>query len=479
MQYDAVVEDPRISTILVDEKSVPASHAEIPNFQEEVSSRTEKPLHAETQDALATTPTDPSIALSSSSEQAETSSWSTICTWVTGLLLGIKDRIIGLALSFPRWLKWIPALIAVTAAVVFLSIFVMILALLFWFLIWTFTLSMGTLDNATNVICHWVWLSPICSYGCSVSPWVIVYLFFNTCSQHISRENYIAEPYWEAGTDFSETSNIPRILAFHESRCNYFTAKIPRIRQDLPISEDDKDRLISVHNYICSHMSNSSHELPAYYRHVNIFSESLLRQVNVIEEQIGTALTDNFSRNALAEQRSLEERSASFISTWQRRYEFLEAPGKYMVDGLNLAREKIAEHRSNLENVRTKTVRARDERIKAWNLPRRFLRHIRVLRSEPPELYSYNDVIDCLDESIIEIRTVDAIYTLIWNNVTELSRHLSDFAGTKLSADMHSQLGSEGLLQLQSRIMSFKPSVQGIKKTIDGAQVIESDENSQ
>ena len=101
------------------------------------------------------------------------------------------------------------------------------------------------------------------------------------------------------------------------------------------------------------------------------------------------------------------------------------------------------------------------------------------MRSESPELYSYNDVIDCLNESIIEIKTVDAIYTLIWNNVTELSKHLSDFAGIKLSVDMHSQLGSEGLLQLQFRMMSFKPSVQGIKKTIDGAQVIESDENSQ
>ena len=304
-------------------------------------------------------------------------------------------------------------------------------------------------------------------------------MFFNTCFQHIFRETYIAEFYWEAETDFSETSNISRILAFHESRCNYFTAKISRIRQDLPIFENDKDRLISAHKYICSHISNSFYELFAYYRYVNIFFESFFRQVNVIEEQIGTALTDNFSRNVLAEQRSLEEKFASFISIWQRRYEFFEALEKYMVDGLNLAREKIAEHRSNLENVRTNTVRVRDEIIKVWNLSRRFLRHIRVLRLESLELYSYNDVIDCLDESIIEIKTIDAIYTLIWNNVTELSRHLSDFAGIKLSVDMHSQLGSEGLLQLQSRMMSFKFSVQGIKKTIDGAQVIESDENSQ
>ena len=61
-------------------------------------------------------------------------------------------------------------------------------------------------------------------------------------------------------------------------------------------------------------MSNFSHNLSAYYRYVNIFFESLLRQVNVIEKQIETALTDNFSRNVFAEQRSLEEKSANFIS---------------------------------------------------------------------------------------------------------------------------------------------------------------------
>ena len=131
MQCDAVMKNPRISIILVDEKSVLASHTEIPDFQKEVSSRTENFLHTKTQDALATTPTDQSIALSSSSKQVGTSFWNIICTCLVGLLLGIKDRIIGLAVSFPKWLNWISALIIVTAAVVFLSVCVMILALLF------------------------------------------------------------------------------------------------------------------------------------------------------------------------------------------------------------------------------------------------------------------------------------------------------------------------------------------------------------
>ena len=138
--------------------------------------------------------------------------------------------------------------------------------------------------------------------------------------------------------------------------------------------------------------------------------------------------------------------------------------------------EKIVEHRSNLEHARAKTKKAKNEMIKTWNLPRRFLRIIRVLRVEPPELHSYNDIIDCLNESISEIKTVDAIYTLIWNNVTEFNKRLDDFAGIKRSPDVHSQLGSEGLLQLQPRMMGFKPGVQEIKNTMDGAKVIKRSE---
>ena len=50
-------------------------------------------------------------------------------------------------------------------------------------------------------------------------------------------------------------------------------------------------------------MSNATHELLAYYRHVDIFSKPLLQQMNVIEEQTETALTGDFSRNALAKQK--------------------------------------------------------------------------------------------------------------------------------------------------------------------------------
>lgn len=50
-------------------------------------------------------------------------------------------------------------------------------------------------------------------------------------------------------------------------------------------------------------MSNVIHELSAYYRYVNIFSKPFLQQMNVIEEQIETALMGDFSRNALAEQK--------------------------------------------------------------------------------------------------------------------------------------------------------------------------------
>ena len=238
-----------------------------------------------------------------------------MCTWLIELFSNINDRIMNLIFSFSKWLKWTSISITFIFDMIFLSIFVMIFVVLFWFFIWTFIISIDTLNNAINVECRWIWFNSICTYECNVSFWFIVYLFFNICFHRIFRDICIAEFYWETKIDFNETSNIFKILIFHEFKCNYFTTKISRIRQNLFISKNDKNRLISMHKYICSHMSNFFHELFVYYRYVNIFSKSFFQQMNVIKKQIETTLTNNFSRNAFANQKSLKKKFVNIIST--------------------------------------------------------------------------------------------------------------------------------------------------------------------
>ena len=150
-----------------------------------------------------------------------------------------------------------------------------------------------------------------------------------------------------------------------------------------------------------------------------------------------------------------------------------------MINDLTIIRKKIVEHRNNLKNVKIITIRVKNEKIKIWNLFKRFFRNIRVLRSKSSKFYSYNDVIDYLNESIIEIKTIDSIYTLIWNNVIELNKHFVDFVEIKLFVDMHNQLNSKSLLQLQFRMMNFKLKIQKIKKIINETQIIEKNEVSQ
>jgi len=84
---------------------------------------------------------------------------------------------------------------------------------------------MTTIDNVTNHLCYWPWFSLICTYDCSSSSWLVLYLFSSTCLHHTSREDPVVNPYLDVVVDFGEMGNILRRLSIHETNCDYYGGK--------------------------------------------------------------------------------------------------------------------------------------------------------------------------------------------------------------------------------------------------------------
>ena len=402
--------------------------------------------------------------------------WSLILrTWL--LCEKVLSRINAIARFFLQTLIWISLLLSIVADIIFILILMMIFAFLVWTAVWALSTSIIATNHVAKTVCRWFWISLICSYDCDISSWLVLYMFFITCSHHTSRSSHVVKPYWGKEIDFiSEMNNISRSLSVHETSCNYYSEKIPQIRHDLAISEDVKDILALTQDVICSYIRNISSDLLFYYRHVNIFSKSLLHQVSVTQTHIQSALSNRFSQNLLVEQKMINEKVPSIMSKWHERYEFLENSGAYVSAKVRDSRQKIVELLNRLQEAKSKTLRAKKTIIKTWNLSRRVDRSLDLLRSNSEDLYSYNDVIEVIDEWFVEARSLEILLTLIWSNVTELSGHLSDLTTTKLSADVRFQLGSEELLELHSYMIELRLQARGIQKTVDGARVIKREE---
>lgn len=121
--------------------------------------------------------------------------------------------------------------------------------------------------------------------------------------------------YWEPdGNIIAGISNIPRFLSEQQSSCMEFNARFRRMRDSLSIDEDAKDELAFSYNRLCSFLVNMSSDLPGYYRHVNIFSKSILHAVSATEPRIETALAAGDNRDLFVEQRMIAHKVSGLIT---------------------------------------------------------------------------------------------------------------------------------------------------------------------
>lgn len=391
---------------------------------------------------------------------------------------GVLKGIILSAHLFPRPLKWIPALASGFIAMAFIWLLVVAFSTLTRPIFWAWRAFISAIDYSISNLCYWPWLKPFCSYACDTSPWFALYLLSGTCSHHMSRSNLGVEPHWETGVDFGTMGNIPRILSDHETRCSFYSAKLPLILDGLAIPEVSKNNLRSTQNEICSHLGNFSSMLPSYYRHANVFSESLLYHVKVTRTHIQSALTNGSSHNMLVEQKWVSDELSNFMTTWQERIDYLTEPGEFIIQEVRKWRGQQASFLNQLLQARDMTSRSREKVVKSWNLFRRMGRSIGVLQLEPPEIYEHNDAIKALDGWIQWTLSLESLSTLIYSNATEVDEHLRDLAAIQLSADINVQLGPQGLLKLNSHMKAVGRKARGIMKTVNGAMIIERGEMS-
>jgi len=159
----------------------------------------------------------------------------------------------------------------------------------------------------------------------------VLYLLSSTCSHHMFRSKLGVNSHWETEIGFGNLGNIPRILSAHETRCSFYSAKLPLILNGLAIPENNKNNLLSTQDEICTYLGNFSSLLPSYYRHANIFLESLLYHVNVTRTHIQSALTDDSSHDMLVEQKWVSNELSNFMTTWQERIDYLLDPREFLV----------------------------------------------------------------------------------------------------------------------------------------------------
>jgi len=429
-------------------------------------------------------PTTSKVVTTSSPKPA--SQWSGSVYWLLvinpltslhALLLSLGQGLLrGIILSahlFPRSLKWVPALVSGFIVTAFVWLLLVAFSMLTWPIFWAWRAFTSAIDHSISNLCYWPWLKPFCSYTCDTSPWFVLYLLSSTCSHHMSRSKLGVKSHWETEVDFGNMGNIPRILSAHETRCSFYSAKLPLILNGLAIPENNKNNLLSTQDEICTYLGNFSSLLPSYYRHANIFSESLLYHVNVTRTHIQSALANGSSHNMLVEQKWVSNELSNFMTTWQERIDYLLDPGEFLVQEVRKWRGQQASFLNQLQQARDMTLRARDEVVKSWNLFRRTGRSIGVLQVEPPELYEYNDAIKALDGWILWTLSLESLSTLTYSNVTEVGGHLKDLAAFQLSADIHVQLGPQGLLKLDSHMKAVGRKARGIRKNDNGAMIIE------
>lgn len=264
---------------------------------------------------------------------------------------------------------------------------------------------------------------------------------------------------------------IPKLLATHEASCSLHSARFLSIQHGLAIPQAAKDELYQTKIEVCAFLQDLSSDLRNYYRHANILAETVLREVDATQTQILTAMMNNHSSTELAvEQQMLHEKMIHIITQWDQNYAFLEPPGRELGQGVRLARKKVARLLTYLEMANSTTQRDRQETIKKWNVARRFGRFVGWLRLDPPELFARNDALRAVEELYIETKSLEIVLTLVWINVTGLQEGMKDLAITRFSADVQSQLGSTGLVNLHRWMTETGAAARSIHKTTDDAR---------
>ena len=387
----------------------------------------------------------------------------------------IFSRNIARARIVLRSLTWLPLILSLIIISILVLICAMACVLLIWIVLWTLSSSVSAVNVTTHRLCQWFWIDSICSYGCDGSLMLVCYMFFTICAHYLSDENRRVQLLWEKDIDFSShaVGNIPRRLAVHQISCSYFTAQVSQIRDEMAISEEDKKGLLTMQVEMCFYVKNISRDLPSYYRHVNIFFRFVLHQVNATQRHIHNALINSTFQDLLMKQKMINNHISSILVKWQKRYEFLESSGQYVAQEVNDVVDKATSLLNHLRKIRGKTLRVKKTIIKTWNIARRTGRVIDLLRSDSRKFDNYNDAFEGLNAWIIETTSFERVLILIFNNVTDVDKHMSDLTTTKLSENTQFQLDFEKLSELYSYVSGLGFRVQKIRKNVKDARVIQ------
>jgi len=393
-------------------------------------------------------------------------------TWLLSICQAIYNGLfvrVSLSRIFPRLLNWASTLTSIIVAIIFISALVVFFSPLIWLVVWAWDIPVNAIDHWTKDICYWSWLSPICSYGCSISPWFVLYMFSDTCSYGTSRKGPLVKPSWQTANASDKIDSIPRLIDVHEFKCRFYSEGLPIIRDGLPILEDAKETLQLTQNEICSGLKDSSIYLPPFYRHLDLSSKALLRHVDSRQAWFKDVWASIFSKSITVQQEKLNEELPDIVTQWQKKYEDLVTPGQQVMKKVQASREKLGAHLSILEDLKQQTSRARIDEISSWSLLRRIMRSAGLLGLEAPELYGSDNALESLDGWIAETTFVVKLYTGIDYQVAKAHNSLLDVAASKFAADVHAQLGPDALLDLHSYWTEMGSKAQEVRESVDGA----------
>ncbi|KAL8704501.1 MAG: hypothetical protein Q9201_002341 [Fulgogasparrea decipioides] len=339
-----------------------------------------------------------------------------------------------------------------------------------------YTSAITAADRMMVTTCQWPGISRACSYCCRSSSVLSLYVFSTTCSSHLLQGERTVQlsPYWELELG-NRTDNIPRLLSERLGNCKLYEARVRRLRGSFAVSRESQDSLLEAQIALCRYVGNVSSALPEYYPHGSIFSESLLRDVDLTQTHINIVMS-NVSQDGLVEH-SVADPVPRVLSTWKKKYDFVQGPSLDMTELVRNALHHVSQLRDDVQETRDRTARAQVAIMKKWPLAKRFGRWLGVLSVPPEELYDLNDASEALDGWATELLFFQGLFTVAFNNVIELGIGLIDLAASRFIADVEFALGRDGLLELQSFMDRLGSKARDVQDTISSAGMIEREES--
>ncbi|KAL9042300.1 MAG: hypothetical protein Q9180_000696 [Flavoplaca navasiana] len=359
----------------------------------------------------------------------------------------------------------ISSLLAYIAGLLFGLLALLVVVFAIWSILWALGKCLNILDEAAMVSCQWTLLRPLCTFVCGKASGLGLYMFSSTCAPHAAYNKFngpYAEPDYRV---INGMGDISHLLLHEQSRCMEFKAGFPKIRTHVSISEEDKEILTANNDGLCSFLLRMSEAVPGHFQYVNIFAKTVLRDAARTGQRIQNALEVTDSRGQLLEQRLINEKVEQFVKSWLKQHQFLAEPGRALAAEIIHHRHKNSETHSILKKALSEAQAARRNVIKEWPLSVRLGRWFGLLRSNPIELYDYDESVNLLARWVANTAPsgpLENVLQYLGYNVSNVNVDLGSLATTRFSADFQFEMGANGLREAQEWFQGLETDVKGI-----------------